>query len=146
MVRFKNRYLLCELKWEDGKYDPRIKNKDIYDALREAVATNFGDLGSAEIVSSLGVRYWNPVTSLVVIRVARDHHRKLWAALSLTSHIKARRVRPKVLHSAGTIRTVERKAAFMIRDWLGKAQSVIERKRRELQASDMILELQQLTN
>ena len=53
MVRFKNRYLLCEIQWEDSKFDPNVKNKDIYDAIRDSVGVNFGDYGGGLIMGSL---------------------------------------------------------------------------------------------
>ena len=53
MVRFKNRYLLCEIRWEDGKFDPNVRNKDIYDAIRDSIGVNFGDYGTGVITSSL---------------------------------------------------------------------------------------------
>lgn len=57
MVRFKNRYLLCEIKWEDDRYDPNIKNKDLYDALKDSIGMNFGDLGMGLAATSLSVKY-----------------------------------------------------------------------------------------
>ena len=57
MVRFKNRYLLCEIRWEDKKFDPNVKNKDIYDAIRDSIGINFGDYGTGLITSSLSSKY-----------------------------------------------------------------------------------------
>ncbi|CAG9317609.1 unnamed protein product [Blepharisma stoltei] len=141
MVRFKNRYLLCELKWEDEKYDPNIKNKDVYEAIKDSIGMNFGDFGIGLSVISLSIKYWNPVTNLFILRVSRECYRLVWAGLSLITHIRSRRVRPSVIYCAGTIRTCERKAALFIRNWLSKSKNPLERQLKELQAKSMMSEL-----
>ena len=93
MVRFKNRYLLCELRYADERCDSGYTHKDLYDLIRDSVALNFGDLGAGRLSISLGVKYWNAITGLVVVRIAREDLRTLWAAVSLITQIKSRKAR-----------------------------------------------------
>ena len=51
MVRFKNRYFMCEVDW-DGAHPP-ISEKDLAYALRNSVETNFGDYGIGLLKQSL---------------------------------------------------------------------------------------------
>jgi hypothetical protein len=37
MVRFKNRYFLFELAWDDGRVDEALGTGDVFKALRDAV-------------------------------------------------------------------------------------------------------------
>ena len=144
MVRFKNRYLLCNFFWEDNKVDPRIRNQDIYSAARESIGTNFGDFGTGVVLSSLSVKYWNPVTGLAIVRVTRDHFRMLWMALTLITHISSRKVKISVIHVAGTIRTCEKKIVSFITNWMAGTKNRIEKIRRELQATDMFNDLREI--
>lgn len=146
MVRFKNRYLLCEIQWEDRKYDPNVRNKDLYDAIRDSVGMNFGDLGMGAISTSLSsnfyiVKYWNPVTNLAIVRIQREEFRMLWCAITFITHIRGRKVRPKIIYTAGTIRTCQREVVRVIREWIVKSHNVLEKRKKEAQAEEMMEEL-----
>jgi RNase P/RNase MRP subunit POP5 len=45
MVRFKNRYLVLEVLWADGKCDESITTSSFAAAIRDSLAVNFGDYG-----------------------------------------------------------------------------------------------------
>jgi ribonuclease P/MRP protein subunit POP5 len=124
-------------------FDPDLKNKDIYDALRDSIALNFGDFGYGENSASMSVKYWNPVTGLAIIRSSRDDFRQILAALFFITHVKARKVKISTLYCAGTIRTCERQAVNYIRQWLDSANNLREKTRRELQYKDMLEGLQE---
>jgi len=53
MVRFKNRYFLCEIIWEDGSRDTSLTTGDVYTAIRDVVSLNFGDYGMGSVLTSL---------------------------------------------------------------------------------------------
>ena len=53
MVRFKNRYLLAELVFEDGKIDEKITVTILQKLIREAITRHFGDFGHAAVINSL---------------------------------------------------------------------------------------------
>jgi ribonuclease P/MRP protein subunit POP5 len=131
MVRFKNRYVLAEFQWQDGKYDPNLANKDIYDAVKDSVAYHFGDLGAGFINSGLSIKYWNAVTGLALVRVPREHIQELRVSLTFLTQLKSRQLKVKSLHCSGTIRGCERAAVDYLRDWLRNSSSALEAKRRE---------------
>ena len=142
MVRFKNRYLVIEILWEDKKYDPGVKNKEIYDAIRESIASNFGDWGTGVLLNSLSVKYWNPATNIGIVRCQRDEFRVLWAAITFISYVRGRKVRIKVVYTAGTVRSCQKQVVRGIRMWVLESKSVLECVRKDLRGETMIKEVQ----
>ena len=65
----------------------------------------------------------------------------MWCGLTLITHIRGRRVRPKVIYTAGTIRTAQREIVKFIRKWIMDSQSLMETKRKEAQSALMIEEI-----
>ncbi|KAG2114821.1 hypothetical protein DEU56DRAFT_187026 [Suillus clintonianus] len=113
MVRFKNRWLLVEFvetSTADTSADKEplstrsLDGRLIYNALRDSVVTNFGDTGWGTVGMSLTVKYFSPTTNLCIIRVARDHHRIAWGAVTLLTGIHDIRIIPRVIHVSGTIK------------------------------------------
>ena len=49
------------------------------------------------------VKYFSPTTNLCIIRVARDHHRIAWGALTLLTGIDDFRIIPHVVHVSGRL-------------------------------------------
>lgn len=45
MVRFKNRYILFQLHWKDGKIDDSLDEPALLAVFRESIRQNFGDFG-----------------------------------------------------------------------------------------------------
>ena len=119
MVRFKNRYLLCEVI--QGYVEEQFSEKQIANYLRDEVLVNFGELGLAKIYFSFQVKYWNHKTKLMVLRVPRDHANILTTTLALTRNFGTTNVKIRVLHSSGTIKCIERKALALIKKWLMKS-------------------------
>ena len=71
-MRLKNRYLLLELMWKDGKLEENMQESIIQTAIRESVGAAFGDYGLALASGALQVKFYNPLTGLCVLRCARD--------------------------------------------------------------------------
>mgnify|MGYP001224471313 FL=1 len=105
MVRFKNRYLLCEFNWHDERVDETLTELAVVSVFRNEFALNFGDVGSGAFMGSVNVKYWNPVCGIAVVRVGRDIYRKLWASMTLLREIKGRSVAVRVLHVGSTLRS-----------------------------------------
>jgi RNase P/RNase MRP subunit POP5 len=53
MVRFKNRYLLVELVWADGKVDSSLSAENLKRALKRQIHHNFGDFGVGLVQATL---------------------------------------------------------------------------------------------
>ncbi|KAJ7766615.1 hypothetical protein B0H16DRAFT_1522005 [Mycena metata] len=109
MVRFKNRWLLVELIPALGpNLSPApLDGQKIWAALRQSVVNNFGDVGWGYVGPSMSVKYYSPTTNICIIRVARDHHKIAWGALTLVTEIAGTRYIPNVIHLSGTIKHVQ---------------------------------------
>jgi ribonuclease P/MRP protein subunit POP5 len=51
------------------------------------------------------VKYWNAETSTAILRVARDHFRLLWAALTLVVMVAGEYASVRVVHVGGSMRS-----------------------------------------
>ena len=70
-MRLKNRYLLLELDWKDGRVDESMQESAIQIAIRDSIGVNFGDYGIALCGGVLQVKYYNPLTRMCMLRCAR---------------------------------------------------------------------------
>ncbi|KAJ7193795.1 hypothetical protein GGX14DRAFT_701029 [Mycena pura] len=120
MVRFKNRWLLVELipvASPDSSTSTtttttkRLDGQKIWAALKQSVLTNFGDVGWGSVGLSINgapayilLKYYSPTTNICIIRVARDHHKIAWGAVTLLTSIEGSRYIPNVIHLSGTIK------------------------------------------
>ncbi|KAJ8331308.1 RNA-binding protein pop5 [Batrachochytrium dendrobatidis] len=129
MVRFKNRYLLCEIIFENGKISESLNLYQILNAIKESLSTNFGVFGLGVLAISLQVKYFNPFTGLAIVRVNRDYMRLVWACVSLITAINKRICMVKVVHVGGTIKLVQSQA-------IKYNQTIISRLRSDLVLSD----------
>lgn len=53
MVRFKNRYILAEVIWEDRLVDASFGPQQLLQSLRDVILLNFGDYGIACVSQAL---------------------------------------------------------------------------------------------
>ncbi|KAJ3108754.1 hypothetical protein HDU97_000154 [Phlyctochytrium planicorne] len=109
-MRFKNRYLLVEIIFADSQILESLHPGNIINTIRDSVEVNFGDVGVGSISQSFSVKYFSPYTSVAIVRVARDHVKLLWAAISFVSQIKGRKCLLRVVHVGGTIKQVQKQA------------------------------------
>lgn len=130
MVRIKQRYLLINILYPTGTSTVKASDLDslIYQSptpgyldagrfvghLRQQIAILFGDLGVGLSVASLKIVYFSNATSTIILRVPRNHHRLVWAALThineLPSPSRGASGKPcviRVVRVSGTIRKAE---------------------------------------
>ncbi|THH09027.1 hypothetical protein EW145_g2307 [Phellinidium pouzarii] len=118
MVRFKNRWLLIEFipLTVDGNatYLPSegLNGKYIWSALKESVLANFGDTG------------WGAVGTSLTVRVARDHHRIAWGAVTLLKKVQGKTYIPNVIHVSGTIKHAQLAAIAHNREAVAKLRAL----------------------
>lgn len=112
MVRYKKRYLLVEISFEDNKIDETMSSPCIYEHVRNAVQEAHGDYGRACLARSLRVKYVNPVTGVAFIGCGRDNYRMLWSSITFIKKIQNKRCMCRVLHVGGTLRSCQK---FVIR-------------------------------
>uniref|UniRef100_A0A8C2J972 Ribonuclease P/MRP protein subunit POP5 n=1 Tax=Cyprinus carpio TaxID=7962 RepID=A0A8C2J972_CYPCA len=112
MVRFKSRYLLCEVCVPDRSSLQLLEDRSIYNTLRAAVKRAHGDYGSALFNIGVIVKYLNAHTGVVLIRSRKKHYRLIWSALSFITCIENRGQMVQCflncLHVGGTIRTCQK--------------------------------------
>ena len=78
MVRQKDRHLLLEIIWKDGRRgDTSLTVTKIRRLLVDAVTRSFGIVGAADILPYLLVRYFNSSTSLCIVKCPRDQQREV---------------------------------------------------------------------
>ncbi|XP_019394757.1 PREDICTED: ribonuclease P/MRP protein subunit POP5 [Crocodylus porosus] len=112
MVRFKHRYLLCEVVAEDPRYRHCIHERAVTAAAKGALARAHGDYGLACCSIAFTVKYLNAYTGVVLLRCRKDFYRLLWSALPLVTHLESRGQRHPcffhTLHVGGTIRSCQK--------------------------------------
>ncbi|THU84214.1 hypothetical protein K435DRAFT_870508 [Dendrothele bispora CBS 962.96] len=110
MVRFKNRWLLVEFLPTDPSSNAsaaglhQIEGKHIWASIKDSVLSHFGDVGWGTVSLSLTVKYYSPTTHICIIRVARDHHKIAWGAVTMLRSIEGVGCIPHVIHVSGTIK------------------------------------------
>ncbi|EMS53782.1 putative ribonuclease P/MRP protein subunit POP5 [Triticum urartu] len=113
MVHFKNRYMVMEvfIDASRGEADPVILTQfNITKVIRDSIQLNFGECGLAASLGSLQVKYVNPVTKLCVIRVSREDHQKVWAAITMVRSNGKIPVSFNLLDVSGSIRACKKAA------------------------------------
>ncbi|BFZ18277.1 hypothetical protein BsWGS_21316 [Bradybaena similaris] len=109
MVRFKNRYLLCELVFPDkNKEIPPIDTKNVYLAVRDAILEAHGDYGLGAVQFSLSVKYLNIKTNIAIIRVERKHLSIVASSVVFIKKVGSHSIIMKTLHVGGSIRACQK--------------------------------------
>lgn len=94
-----------------GEADPVILTQfNITKVIRDSIQLNFGECGLAASLGSLQVKYVNPVTKLCIIRVSREDHQKVWAAITMVRSIGKIPVSFNLLDVSGSIRACKKAA------------------------------------
>ncbi|KAG7480594.1 hypothetical protein MATL_G00057890 [Megalops atlanticus] len=116
MVRFKSRYLLCEVCVSDQSSLQLLDDRTVFSAVKAAVCHAHGDYGAALCSLSFAVKYLNAHTGVVFLRCRKSHYRLIWSALPFITSLESRGQRVpcffNCLHIGGTIRTCQK---FLIR-------------------------------
>ncbi|KAM8961508.1 ribonuclease P/MRP protein subunit POP5 isoform 2-T2 [Pelodytes ibericus] len=111
-MRFKSRYLLCELVLEDPRWRQSISQGMILYNVRDALNRTHGDFGAAACSVSLSVKYLNAYTGIILLRCRKDFYQLLWSSLPFITSLENRGQRYpcfiNTLHVGGTIRTCQK--------------------------------------
>ncbi|XP_036610378.1 ribonuclease P/MRP protein subunit POP5 [Trichosurus vulpecula] len=112
MVRFKHRYLLCELVSEDPRCRACLEERVLFGVVRDAIARAHGAFGAAACSLALTVKYLNAYTGVVLLRCRKEFHQLLWSALPFITYLENKGQRYpcffNTLHVGGTIRTCQK--------------------------------------
>uniref|UniRef100_A0A7S0YRF2 Ribonuclease P/MRP protein subunit POP5 n=1 Tax=Polytomella parva TaxID=51329 RepID=A0A7S0YRF2_9CHLO len=115
MVRYKNRYLVVELLWKDGKFDYSLGETPISQALKDSVSLNFGDYGQGLMSQSLQVRYFNPFTNVAIVRCTEACKNQAAVAVTLLDEVKSRRCSTVLRYTSGRIQKAKEMALCLSR-------------------------------
>ena len=88
---------------------PNLTSQMLNSILRTTLATQFGLYGAAQTQQSLSVKYCNATTGCAIIRSARELLPMVWASVTLMGAPEGQWIW-RVVHVAGTIRSVQRAA------------------------------------
>ncbi|XP_002734205.1 ribonuclease P/MRP protein subunit POP5-like [Saccoglossus kowalevskii] len=108
MVRFKNRYILCELVFEDDFLVHPTEERNLYYKIKEAIAKAHGDYGVGVLQGGLSVKYLNVYTNIVFIRARRAYHKLVLSALPFIRSIAKYSCFLNTLHVGGSIRSCQK--------------------------------------
>lgn len=133
MVRFKNRYLVVKVENNSNYYplNDAFTTGAIAQHIRNSITTNFGIHGSSLASNSLSVKYCNPNTGTILLRISREQLCVIWTCLTLLStgptpvsysSVKEAPVvdrefswRWTVLHVSGTIKSAQKNTIRILR-------------------------------
>jgi RNase P/RNase MRP subunit POP5 len=120
MVKFKSRYLLVEIQYEN-ETNNQVKQFDatqLYNHLVKQIKLLFGDAGLGKIKRNFQVKYSNNFTNMVIMRIGKEYLEILWTSLALITSIEGSNLRFKIINVSGTIKKVEIKATEYLQNWL----------------------------
>ncbi|KAK3785406.1 hypothetical protein RRG08_045627 [Elysia crispata] len=109
MVRFKNRYAVCELVFSKMPQSaPLVETYQVYQAVKQSLLESHGDYGLAALQSSLNVKYLNIKTKIAIIRGERRHFDMVTSSLVFITKAAGTDVVFKTLHVGGSIRSCQK--------------------------------------
>ncbi|XP_006865500.1 PREDICTED: ribonuclease P/MRP protein subunit POP5 [Chrysochloris asiatica] len=112
MVRFKHRYLLCELVSDDPRCRLSLEDRVLDGLVRDTITRVHGTFGAAACSIGFAVRYLNAYTGVVLLRCRKDFYQLVWSALPFITYLENKGHRYpcflNTLHVGGTIRTCQK--------------------------------------
>ncbi|EGG01957.1 uncharacterized protein MELLADRAFT_110616 [Melampsora larici-populina 98AG31] len=116
MVRFKNRYVLINLMFNPNLINLQtdelinLNSKEILESIRHSILQHFGELNLGQSTASLNIKYYSPITSLLILRCSRDSISIVRVALMLIRQIKGHDVIFQSINVSGTMRKTQEAA------------------------------------
>lgn len=117
MVRFKNRYLVVEVSFNDGRALD-VKESALLELLRESVRENFGEVGAGVTMGALSVKYVDALSGLCVVRCDRERVREVRGAITVLEGVGGRRATWDVRHCGGTLKSSKEAVGKRMREIL----------------------------
>ncbi|XP_068846202.1 ribonuclease P/MRP protein subunit POP5 isoform X1 [Capricornis sumatraensis] len=88
MVRFKHRYLLCEVVSDDPRCRLTLEDRVLGTLVRDTIARVHGTFGAAACSIGFAVRYLNAYTGIVLLRCRKEFYRLVWSALPFITYLE----------------------------------------------------------
>ena len=127
MVKFKSRYLLIELLYEDKKLQKYDASK-FAKIIKNEIEKNFGEISLGKINKNLQIKYVNNYTNMLIIRVGKEYIKLMRTAIVLINKIEYENVRLRILGISGTIKGAEKRATKFLSDFIDNSNKIIHNK------------------
>ncbi|CAO1416887.1 unnamed protein product [Diamesa serratosioi] len=123
MVRFKNRYALVHIKGNKNQ-NFTVSPVELFDYFKTNVLKYYGDFGMAS-VGNLSVKYCDPDSKLLILRVSHGPHRFLTSILPLLTVAGKESVVYRILYIGATIRQCKKHIIKHQHQFIGKTLGAI---------------------
>ena len=133
MVKFKSRYLLIEVLYEDKMLQKHDASKFVK-IIKNEIEKNFGEINLGKINKNLQIKYVNNYTNMLIIRVGKEYIKLMRSCLILINKIDYEKVRLRIIGVSGTIKGAEKRATKFLSDFkdnferLSTNKNIIEKK------------------
>ena len=124
MVKFKSRYLLIEVIYEDNKIKKYDTSK-FAKIINNEIEKNFGEISLGKINKNLQIKYVNNYTNMLIIRVGKEYIKLMRAAIVLINKIEFEKVRLRILGISGTIKGAEKRATKYLEDFIDNSNKLL---------------------
>ena len=124
MVKFKSRYLLIEVIYEDNKIKKYDTSK-FAKIIKNEIEKNFGEISLGKINKNLQIKYVNNYTNMLIIRVGKEYIKLMRAAIVLINKIEFEKVRMRILGISGTIKGAEKRATKYLEDFIDNSNKLL---------------------
>ena len=124
MVKFKSRYLLIEVIYEDNKIKKYDTSK-FAKIIKNEIEKNFGEISLGKINKNLQIKYVNNYTNMLIITVGKEYIKLMRAAIVLINKIEFEKVRMRILGISGTIKGAEKKATKYLEDFIDNSNKLL---------------------
>lgn len=109
MVRIKHRYIIAQVICDDETALKTFSIQDILNANREKLAELFGDIGFGLHGKNMTLKYYDPDSSVFILRVPREAETQVRLAIACMHHIKKAPCISRTLEICGSERTCKEK-------------------------------------
>ena len=131
MVKFKSRYLLIEVLYEDKMLQKHDASK-FAKIIKNEVEKNFGEINLGKINKNLQIKYVNNYTNMLIIRVGKEYIKLMRAALILINKIDYEKVRLRIIGISGTIKGAKKRATKFLEDFIDNSKKLLNKENKEL--------------
>ena len=135
MVKFKSRYLLIEVLYEDNKLQKHDTSK-FAKIIKNEVEKNFGEISLGKINKNLQIKYVNNYTNMLIVRVGKEYIKLMRAAIVLINKIDYEKVRLRIIGISGTIKGAEKRATKFLEDFVDNSNKIFNKSKNEIDNKD----------
>jgi len=139
MVKFKSRYILIEVLYDDKKLQKYDESK-FAKIIKNEVEKNFGEVNLGKINKNLQIKYVNNYTNMIIIRVGKEYIKLMRTALALINKIDYEKVRLRILGVSGSIKGAEKRATQFLIDFKDNSEKLLNIKEKEKEKDKIDIE------